>query len=389
MRLSKGWALVFFAVFAANSNAPLADGPSVVAKADHSLWQQPVSTRAGFDKASRASILSYVLALQAQQKLSDAEMLVAFKIKSVHRASVNKWLKKEEAMALANYQAAMLQCTKQDWTCVGAVENVQQLQQKAAQALAKTPKELLAWRDNLSQFNHAYVAEQLRLAALFPRVTSEIDTFNALEWNGDAVADRHFYLSFDDGPTAAGGATDDTLAMLSKHRKNGIFFVLGENLTNRLTRSNPAALQATFNNQCMASHGWQHQSHAKWEQWQDSIRRTQTLLNKTYGSGKVLPYFRPPYGQRKSDSGDFFKQEKLQVALWNIDSQDWNAKVSANDISHRMVTLMLIKRRGMLLFHDVHPKAKEALPMIFESLADSVVWGDCKQLTGELNGRFR
>ncbi|MEO6172622.1 MAG: hypothetical protein ABIP02_05845, partial [Arenimonas sp.] len=40
-----------------------ADGPAVVAKVDHSLWHQSVNTTAGFDKASRASILTYVLVL--------------------------------------------------------------------------------------------------------------------------------------------------------------------------------------------------------------------------------------------------------------------------------------------------------------------------------------
>jgi peptidoglycan-N-acetylglucosamine deacetylase len=377
--------ILMASVAALASFTVLADGPAVVAKADHSLWQQAVNTRAGFDKASRASILSYVSVLKEMQKLSDAQMLAAFKINSVNRASVNKWLKKEQAMALANYQAATHDCTKLDWTCLGTPVSLQNLQEKAPQTLEKTPKELLAWRDNLNQFNRAYVSEQLRLAALFPKVTSEIDTFNDLEWNGDAIADRHFYLSFDDGPTIAGGSTDATLAMLSKHRKNAVFFVLGENLGNRLSRSSATDLQNIYKNQCVASHGWQHQSHAKWEQWQDSIQRTQGLLKKTFVSQQVLPYFRPPYGQRKVNSGAFFKAEALQVALWNIDSQDWNAKISSNDISNRMITLMLIKRRGILLFHDVHPKAKEALPLMFAGFADSVIWGDCKQLGDDVN----
>jgi hypothetical protein len=73
----------------------------------------------------------------------------------------------------------------------------------------------------------------------------------------------------------------------------------------------------------------------------------------------------------------FFEAQKLQVALWNIDSQDWQHQISSEDIVNRMLGLMLIKRRGVLLFHDVHPKAALALPAIFQALADSVTWRDC------------
>jgi len=378
----KQLAATCIALFA--SITAFADGPAVVAKVDHSLWHQPVNTVAGFDKASRASILTYVLVLKEMQKQSDAQMLASFKIKSINRASVEKWLKKENALSLANYRFAMRDCTEQDWTCIGDVRGVEDLQQKATKAVAKTPEDLRAWQENLKRFASTYVAEQLRLAALFPKITSEIDVFNDQEWTGDNIPDKHFFLSFDDGPTAASGSTDDTLSMLSGQKKTAVFFMLGENLSGRSSHSNAAALKALYKNQCVASHGWQHQSHAKWDQWQDSIHRTQTLLKTIFGNEQVSPYFRPPYGQRKADSGAFFKAEGLQVALWNIDSQDWNNNVSIGDVGNRMITLMLIKRHGMLLFHDIHPKAKVALPVMFESFGNAVTWGDCKQLAVNL-----
>jgi peptidoglycan-N-acetylglucosamine deacetylase len=367
------------------SFAASADGPANVAKADHSLWQQPVNTVSGFDKASRASILVYVGVLKEMQKKSDAEMLEIFKIKSINRASVEKWIKNEQARMSANYRFAAQACNAADWTCIGSPSSPEDLQQQAVKALQKTPANLIAWRSNLSEFSRVYVAEQLRLAALFPKVTSEIDTFNQQEWTGDQFPDKLFFLSFDDGPTAASGSTDDTLDMLSKNKKNAVFFVLGENLSARASHSNPATLQALYKNQCMASHGWQHQSHAKWEQWQDSIQRTGAALKSNFTGEQLAAYFRPPYGQRKADSGTFFKSQGLQVALWNIDSQDWNAKVSPDDIDNRMISLMLIKRHGMLLFHDIHPKAKVSLPMMFESLGNAVNWGDCHQLQGIKN----
>jgi peptidoglycan/xylan/chitin deacetylase (PgdA/CDA1 family) len=236
------------------------------------------------------------------------------------------------------------------------------------------------WHTNLAQFSRAYVAEQLRLAALFPHISSEIDIFNSNEWNGDNFTDRQFLLTFDDGPTQAQGNTDDTLAMLAAQQKSAVFFVLGENLHNRINKTNADSVATLYKNQCVANHGWEHQSHAKWANWQDSIQRTQALITSTLTTGNALPLFRPPYGQRKADSGAFFQQQGLQVTLWNLDSQDWNKQVNSDDILNRILTLMLIKRHGVLLFHDVHPKAKAALPLLFKEVGNAVEWRDCHQL---------
>jgi peptidoglycan/xylan/chitin deacetylase (PgdA/CDA1 family) len=359
--------------------AQAAVGPATVAKADRQLWPETLNSRNGFDKASRAAILVYVAGLQGMQKLSDGEMMASFKIKSLNRASVDKWLKRELALSLANYQRAARDCAGGDWTCVGTADTVASLQAKAEHWQQTVPASLAPWYGNLDAFAQAYLGEQVRLAALFPKTSSEIDSFGEHEWNGDSLDDHQFLLTFDDGPTVAGGSTDDTLAMLNAANKRAVFFVLGENLEKRVGKSGAPALASQFKNQCMASHGWQHQSHAHWDQWQDSVKRTQSLLNATFAKEAVLPYFRPPYGQRSADSVGFFQQQGLQVALWNIDSQDWSSRMSADDVSNRMISLMLIKRHGVLLFHDVHAKAKAALPVMFKELGTAVDWRDCQR----------
>jgi hypothetical protein len=63
-----------------------------------------------------------------------------------------------------------------------------------------------------------------------------------------------------------------------------------------------------------------------------------------------------------------------------MDSQDWNARIEAEDIINRMEILMLIKRHGVLLFHDIHPKAPKAVPVIVEEFGSAVEWGDCHQI---------
>jgi peptidoglycan-N-acetylglucosamine deacetylase len=370
--------LCMAAALAAVAVPAAAVGPASVAKADRRLWTETLNSRNGFDKASRASILTYASALQEMHKMADADMMASFKIKSLNRASVDKWLKSEMALSLVNYQRAARDCAGGDWTCVAPVDSVDALLRQADSWQKSVPAGQQAWHANLSAFTRAYLAEQLRLAALFPKISSEIDRFGPHEWNGDTLEDRQFLLTFDDGPSP-GANTDDTLAMLANSKKTGVFFVLGENLQNRVNKAGAAKVAASYKNQCMASHGWQHQSHAKWDQWQDSISRTHGLLNATFAKGDVLPYFRPPYGQRPADSAPFFQQQGLQVALWNLDSQDWSSQVTADDVSNRMIALMLIKRHGVLLFHDVHSKAKSALPVIFDELGTAVSWRDCQQ----------
>jgi peptidoglycan-N-acetylglucosamine deacetylase len=63
-----------------------------------------------------------------------------------------------------------------------------------------------------------------------------------------------------------------------------------------------------------------------------------------------------------------------------VDSLDWNAHVGAEEVAGRVVALMLIKRHGVLLFHDIHSKAAVALRVIFNRVGGIVDWGECRRL---------
>ncbi|GEM_PF-5354067 len=94
------------------------------------------------------------------------------------------------------------------------------------------------------------------------------------------------------------------------------------------------------------------------------------------------PLFRPPYSQRKADSASVFGEKNLKVALWNIDSQDWNNSVSADEASQRVLTLMLLWRHGVILFHDIHSKAQSAVPYRLSQFKDSgMEWMPCRVLS--------
>lgn len=351
---------------------------SGIAVGNRRLWTESVNTPNGFDRASRAAILFYTLELD-RQKITENQ--------SGNRLSVNKWLDKELNLARKNYKQAAKSCQTNDWTCISGETNNSDDFITKVRAL-RIPSTFDSWQENIAEFVGIYVAEQIKLAALFPVTSSEIDLFNENEWSGDEMSDRKFFLTFDDGPTFANGNTDDVLQMLAGQKKSAVFFVIGQNFANRRKANGTAALAKIYEGQCVGAHGWEHISHEKRSKyavgtnWQTSVTDTIDLLRETFsGTNVFTPLFRPPYGQRKSDSGAFFQKENLQVALWNLDSQDWNPQINAEDIINRMEILMLIKRRGILLFHDIHPKAKTAVPTIIAEFGNAIEWGDCHQIS--------
>jgi len=358
------------------AGAAHAVGPSAVAAPDRSLWPDPVDSVAGFDRASRAEMLVFAHELAASEKLTDADLIDALKIKQVDHASVESIRNTYWKRLASGYAIASAHCGAQEAFCPAGADEA--AFRKAAAAFAGvSDARYQAWYQDDVTFHRVYLNELLRLAALFPRVSSEVSTFSDHELSGNEPADRHFLLTFDDGPTRAAGNTDKTLAMLRQADLNATFFTLGGNLQNRLQQATPASLGATYVGMCVGAHGWEHKSHSSMPDWQDSVTRSIALVHDNLPASFV-PLFRPPYGQRKADSDAFFSDAHLRVTLWNIDSQDWNNKVNAEQVRQRVLALMLLWRHGVILFHDIHPKAQVAVPWLLEQTKGSgVTWLDC------------
>ncbi len=359
-------------------SAPLfAAGPETIAFSDRSLWPETINSASTFDRASRAEILVFAGILAEVAGQDAATLQTQLRIKQVNLASVERVRNKLTARLLENWKLASASCVGADIFCK-EINTDQEMMVAAKELAAKLPASYRDWYANTRVFHKNYANELIRLAALFPAVSSEIDTFSTLEHDGFELPDRQFLLTFDDGPTRQGGHTDTLLSLLTQAKIHASFYMLGERLQERLKQSDGAALGKIFQGQCATLHGWEHQSHAKWEKWQVSITDTRDLVKATFPH-QYHPWFRPPYGQRKPDSGDFFKKNDLQVALWNIDSQDWNNHVSGDNAAQRVFTLMLLWRHGVILFHDIHPKALVAVPWLLEHARETgVSWKDCQ-----------
>lgn len=323
-----------------------AAGPEHVASYDRDLWPESIDTPERFDRASRQEILAFARVLQ-RTPLDNVDALIRFTgVKAPNQASVQFWLEQSRQRLLANYRAAG-----------GSAGSWMALLADAQAPVANT-----RWQAAAEGFHATYLYEQVRLAALFPAVTSEIARLDESELTGDELPDRYFALSFDDGPSA-NQETERLRQWLHGEGIAAFFFVLGESLERRLKSQPVQSLNALYAGQCLASHGYRHVAHQKLGSWQDSLERTRQLIDSVQPAGPATSlWFRPPYGQRNAELVAYLKKQGGRVVLWNIDSQDWNVRLRPEAMEDRLVTLMLLWRKGMLLFHDIHPKARQVLP---------------------------
>jgi len=354
-----------------------AGGPDAVARSDRSLWPQALDSTAAYNRASRAEILVFAGALARVGARNEAGLMADLHIKSADLASVKRVRDRLVERLLENYRAAQAGCSADESFCP-SVQSASDLFSAANTLSASTPAPYRPWLTNAQEFHRVYANEQIRLAALFPTISSEIERYDDKERNGFERADGHFQLTFDDGPTDRGGNTDTLLGTLQHEGVHGTFYVVGARLQARLQVESQAQVRERYQGQCMALHGWTHVSHQKSEGWQKSVLDTQELVQRVFGT-QYRPWFRPPYGQRRSDSAAFFQEHALSVVLWNIDSQDWNETLRADEAANRVLTLMLLWRRGVILFHDVSSKANTAVPwLLAQTRKTGIVWDDCR-----------
>lgn len=352
--------------------------PAEVATLDRGSWPEPFTSPALFDVASRAEILTFAHALLFSEMLDEAALKERLGLKIINLASINDVRRRMWQRLLDNYNFAQQSCD-QDASFCYLVNDMDSLRELAARFRVGEDSFYARWAEPSRVFHERYLDEQLRKAALFPQIGSEVERFNDYERNGDELNDRLFLLTFDGGPSMAGGNTDLMADYLRKQKMSAMFFVLGNDVQTRLDKGSMGEVQALYKQQCVGVQGWEYRSHSHWQDWQGSILRSVALAQSVVPDNYV-PLFRPPYGQRRADSLGFFQSQGLQVTLWDIDSEDTAGKLNAQDAGNRVLTLMLLWRRGVIVFHDKQDKARTALPWLLQATAQSGLgWQDCRE----------
>lgn len=351
--------------------------PNEPATLDRSAWPEQLSSPALFDVASRAEILTFAHALLATEALDENALKQRLNLKVINLDSIDTVRQRLWQQLVVNYNAAQQSCD-QDASFCNYVEDLPTLREQAGKFAVADDSFYAAWAEPSREFHRRYLDELLRMAALFPQISSEIAVFGDQEFNGEQMNDRLFLLTFASGPSLLPGTTDWLTDYLRKQSMSATFFVLGNSLQARLDKTSEQAVQSLYKGQCVGVQGWEYRSHSHWQDWQNSILRSNALVKQQLPDSYV-PLFRPPYGQRRTDSGAFFQSQGLQVALWNIDSQDKAASLTAEQSAHRVLTLMLLWRHGVIAFHDTHDKVRTALPWLLKATAQSGLgWEGCE-----------
>lgn len=341
-----------------------------VAWTDRANWPRGVAG-ADFDTASRAELFAYAEALAALRDDVGDELGV----KRGDVRALTRWRAGREAVVLRNLKDATKSCSAVAQFCPPSPP--QSLHEAALQAT--TLFERLApvfhpWRDEARRFHATYVREAARLALLSSRISSEVAPVAEGEDFGEALPDRTFLLTFDDGPTGEGGETDKLLGVLDDLDQHAVFFTVGDAVHAR------GSITRLYDRHCLASHGMKHESHVtsprtaeRLDVWHDELRRLEP-------SHTSLRWWRPPYGQRTGAQVESLAHEGVGTMLWNIDSQDWQAPADRALVAGRVATLMLLWRRGIVLFHDVHPVAREVVPGLVRAFDSAVTFSDCRTM---------
>ncbi|TXR54860.1 polysaccharide deacetylase family protein [Reinekea thalattae] len=322
-----------------------AAGPEKIAYFDRAIWPQTIDSNAVFNTASRYEIYHFALAFNALDR-EDADSIAEFTgIENTNLESLARWSELTEQRLVAAYNASCAdECNQVDSTA----DILTAMQPQYAKLDARYD----AWKVQSLAFHQRYLYEQVRLAVLFPRISSEILSFNDSEISGFEFNDLEFALSFDDGPSLD-KTTEKVTETLNNHDLSAVFFLLGE----RLELHGRDNIKQLYDQQCVASHGYIHKAHPRLEDWKNSVDKTAALLDKNFQLNGTSTPFRPPYGQRNEDMLSYLSTAHgSKNILWNIDSQDWNRSISAQDEASRVITLMLLWRKGFILFHDLYDK---------------------------------
>lgn len=194
--------------------------------------------------------------------------------------------------------------------------------------------------------------------------------------NGLEFSTGTWALTFDDGPHAK--FTPQALANLKANGMKASFFWLANNIS----RLRSIVAQAKEAGMTLANHSYTHANLPKLgtaglkHEIEDS-----TAVD--VAAGFRPRFFRCPYGACGSQTS-VVRQKiadlKMVSVTWNVDSLDWQDKNPAS-VYERVKKQMAVQKRGIILFHDIHPQSIAASKMVMADLAAGQKKGTYRTVT--------
>lgn len=193
------------------------------------------------------------------------------------------------------------------------------------------------------------------------------------EFSGLEVPKKTVVLTFDDGPHPR--HTDRILDILKKYGiASAVFFQVGQNIGTvkadgsvALTKASAASKRILESGSVLANHTNSHALLTRLDEEGQKLEidTTSKLLQQI--DPDISPLFRAPYGARNRKTLAALESDQLKSVMWNIDSKDWADPVPKS-IANRVLETIEREGRGIILFHDIHARTIEALPLVIEAL---------------------
>lgn len=174
-------------------------------------------------------------------------------------------------------------------------------------------------------------------------------------------------LTFDDGPRP--GKTDTILATLNDFDVKATFLMLGS-----AAQANPRLAQRVAGNgHTVGSHTFSHVDLGTLSRQAalDEIARGEHAVQLALaGSGQPLsPFFRFPYLTQTGFLRTNLMQGGMVVLDVDIDSKDYY-KDTPEVIAERTMSRLDARGSGIILFHDIHQRTVETLPLFLAQLQE-------------------
>ncbi|MDZ4677049.1 MAG: polysaccharide deacetylase family protein [Oligoflexia bacterium] len=227
----------------------------------------------------------------------------------------------------------------------------------------------------------------------------ELNYYATNELTGKELQTKEVVLTFDDGPHPT--LTIAMANLLERNRIDGTFFQVGRNI-----KAYPHVSQELHSRGfLLANHSWSHQNFKNLSDASINaqIDNTQNILLSVMGGidslnqfyrnhfaqgfdlNRVLQapeFLRTPYGSRdkrvldlilantvsQTCRGSECRPNRLNHAMWLIDSLDWSDKNPVSITNRVFKQLGMYGNRGIILFHEIHPQTYKALEIIIPRL---------------------
>jgi peptidoglycan/xylan/chitin deacetylase (PgdA/CDA1 family) len=169
--------------------------------------------------------------------------------------------------------------------------------------------------------------------------------------------DKVLYLTFDDGPRPV--LTEMINTVLKEHDVKASFFFIGSQVELYPKEAKDIYLSGhTIGNHSYAHVHFEYESE---EFIKEDVAKSQLIFYEKIG---VLPsLFRSPYG--RFEPVETYKQHFLHMIHWNIDTRDWDALQSEEEIIKNV--LSNLKPGSIILLHETD-KTLKLLPILISKI---------------------